>query len=157
MDNTNDPIVTDADVVSEPDTNAASTEDGAQILLDLESTIKSHIAMIDKGKADLKNQREMLESALMNDETYRTHAEEAKKAAKVKAKTKFEILQQPANKQLAEKIKELTAQSKELNAALSDYLREYQRMSGSSEIETDDGEVREIIYVAKLVKKSSRS
>lgn len=128
---------------------------GATVLLELEATIKNHITLIDKNRAELKKQREMLESALLNDETYRTHSETAKEAAKVKAKTKFQILQQPANKQLADKVHELSSEIRELNTALSDYLREYMRMSGTNEIETDDGEVREIVYVAKLVKKKS--
>lgn len=128
---------------------------GATVLLELEATIKNHITLIDKNRAELKKQREMLESALLNDETYRTHRESAKEAAKVKAKTKFQILQQPANKQLVDKVHELSSEIRELNTALSDYLREYMRMSGTNEIETDDGEVREIVYVAKLVKKKS--
>lgn len=130
-------------------------EDGAQVILTLESTIKQHIAQIDRNKVELKKQREMLESALLNDETYRLHTEEAKKAAKQKAKTKFQILEQAENKALAEKVKELSSDVRSLNAALSEYLREYARMSGTNEIETDDGEVREIVYVAKLVKKRS--
>ena len=133
-----------------------AADNSAQVLLDLESLIKTHIANIDKGKAELKKQREMLSSVLLNDETYRTHEEEAKKAAKTKAQTRFQIMQQPTNKVLADKIHEIAAEVKEQDAALSDYLREYQRMSGSSEIETDDGVVREIVYVAKLVKKSSK-
>jgi len=132
------------------DTNSAS------VLLELEATIKNHISQIDRNKAEVKKQREMLESALLNDETYRLHTEEAKKAAKTKALTKYQILQQPAHKVLADKVKDLSAQIRELNSALSDYLREYMRMSGTNEIETEDGEVREIVYVAKLVKKSSR-
>jgi hypothetical protein len=127
----------------------------ATILLELEATIKNHISLIDKNKAELKKQREMLESALLNDETYRTHTEEAKKAAKTKALTKYQIMQMPANKGLADTVKDLSTQTKELDRALSDYLREYMRMSGTNEIETDDGQVREIIYVAKLVKKKS--
>lgn len=133
-----------------------TTQDGATILLELETTIKNHIADIDRRKAELKKHREMLESALLNDETYRTHHEEAKKAAKTKAQTKFQILQVAQNKGIAEKVKELTAEIHELDGALSDYLREFGRMSGTTEIETADGEVREIIYVAKLVKKPSK-
>jgi hypothetical protein len=129
---------------------------GATVLLELETTIKNHITLIDKNKAELKKQREMLESALLNDETYRLHTEEAKKAAKTKALTKYQIMQLPANKVVADTVRDLAAQIRELNTALSDYLREYMRMSGTNEIETDDGEVREIVYVAKLVKKSSR-
>ncbi len=131
-------------------------QNGATVLLELETTIKNHISDIDRRKVELKKHREMLESALLNDETYRTHTEAAKAAGKIKAKTKFQILQLPANKQLADKVHELAGEVRELDAALSDYLREYQRMSGTNEIETEDGEVREIVYVAKLVKKSSR-
>lgn len=98
----------------------------------------------------------MLQSALENDETYRLHNEEAKKAAKTKSQTKYQIMQQPQNKQLAEKVRGIAEEIKEADGALSDYLREYQRMSGATEIETNEGEIREIVYVAKLVKKSSR-
>ncbi len=148
-----DTKVADADIVQ---TEPSSDPNGATVLLELEQTIKNHIADIDRRKAELKKQREMMESALASDKTYRLHAEEAKKAAAQKGKTKLQILQLPENRQLSEKVKELAAEIKDLNNALSDYLREYQRMSGSNEIETDDGEVREIVYVAKLVKKASR-
>ena len=136
-------------------TNTTADPNAAQVLLDLESLIKTHIANIDKGKAELKKQREMLSSVLENDETYRLHNEESKKAAKTKAQTKYQLMQQPQNKQLADTIKSIAAEMKEQDGALSDYLREYQRMSGATEIETDDGVIREIVYVAKLVKKSS--
>lgn len=141
------------DITTDP---AANTDNGAAVLLELEATIKNHISLIDKNKAELKKQREMLESALLNDETYRLHTEEARKAAKTKALTKYQIMQLPANKGLADKVKDFAAQTRELDGALSDYLREYMRMSGTNEIETDEGEVREIIYVAKLVRKTSR-
>ena len=134
-----------------------SQESGAQVVLDIERLIKSNIAAMDKGKAERKKLKEMLESALENDETYRIHNEKAKEAAKTKAQTKFQIMQQSANKTLIDKIKAITIEIREADAALSDYLREYERLSGSNEIETDDGVVREIVYVAKLVKKSSRA
>lgn len=143
-----DATVVDAEVVS--------SDNGAQVLLDLEQLIKTNVANIDQGKVELKKQREMLTSALENDETYRLHDEEAKKAAKVKAGTKYQILQLPGNKALAEKVKSIAADIKEANTALSDYLREYQRLSGSNEIETEDGQIREIVYTAKLVKRSPK-
>jgi hypothetical protein len=144
--------------MNNPDETVPSqTDNSAQVLLDLESLIKTHIANIDKGKAELKKQREMLSSVLLNDETYRTHEEEAKKASKTKAQTRFQIMQLQGNKVLADKVKEIALEIKEQDAALSDYLREYQKMSGATEIETDDGVIREIVYVAKLVKKSSRN
>lgn len=133
------------------DASAAAT-----VLSDLESLIKNHITDIDKRKDELKKQKEMLASALLNDKTYLEHEQKAKDANKVKAATKRQIMQQPANKQLSDKVRELSAEVKELDAALSDYLGEYQRLSGSNEIETNEGEVREIVYVAKLVRKPSR-
>ena len=98
----------------------------------------------------------MIASALSNDETYKLHEEEAKKAAKVKAATKSELLKSPANKAIADKANELATEIKEADASLSEYLREFARLTGSTEFETDDGEVREIVFVAKLVKRSSR-
>lgn len=150
------PTVIDADVVSTPVDAAPPEQNAAQVLLDLEQLIKTHVSNIDKGKSELKKQREMLTSALENDETYRLHNDEAKKAVKQKAATKYQIMQLPQNKQLAEKVKEVAADIKEADGALSDYLREYQRMSGATEIETDDGQIREIVYTAKLIKKSPK-
>jgi hypothetical protein len=145
------------DQTTQPQPTKPEDVTAVDVLLELETTIKSHISGIDKGKSELKKKREMVESALLNDETYRLHNEDAKKAAKIKSKTKKQILDQQQNKQLVADTYELAAEVKEMDVALSDYLREYQRMSGATEIETDDGEVREIVYVAKLVKKSKRA
>jgi len=144
------------DAVKTQPSDDTTDKNAAQVLLDLESLIKTHISNIDKGKSELKKQREMLASVLENDETYRLHNDEVKKAAKTKAQTKFQLMQQPQNKALAEKVKTLAAEIKEQDGALSDYLREYQRMSGTNEIETNEGVVCEIVYVAKLVKRSSK-
>ena len=151
----NTPQSVDAEVV-ESDESVVPTDSGAQVVLDLEHMIKQHIRDVTTRKTELKKSREMLQSALTNDETYRTHDEEAKKAAKQKAATKAQILSLPANASLNEKVKELAGEVKELGGALSDYLREYQRMSGVNEIESEDGQVHEIVYTAKLVKKSKR-
>ena len=126
------------------------------IVSDLEHLIKTHITNLDKLKKDLKSQREMLKSALENDETYRSHHEKVKEATRVRAGTKKQIMAQQANKLIADKILESTAGLRQLDAELSDYLREYQRLSGTNEIEGDDGEVREIVYVTKLVKKPQK-
>lgn len=125
----------------------------ATVLLEIEQMIKTNISGVDKRKGELKKLKEMIESVLVNDSMYREHAEKAKEANKVKSATKKQILNLPQNADLVKKANELSAEIKEMNDALSDYLSEYQRMSGSNEIEGDDGEIREIVYVAKLVKK----
>lgn len=126
------------------------------VLTSLESLIKQHISSIATNKAELKKLREMLASALTNDSTYKLHDEEAKKAAKVRSGTKSELMKTPANKILVDKLNELSTEIKEADGALSEYLREFARLTGTTEFETDDGEVREIVFVAKLVKRSSR-
>jgi len=130
-------------------------ETPAELLGNLESSIKEHIASIDTSKNELKKLKEMLSDMFSNDSTYQEHDKAVKEAAKIRTKTKLELLKQPAAAQLNNKIKELSSDLKDLQNALSDYLREYQRLSGSNEIEGDDGEVREIVYVARLIKRSS--
>lgn len=147
MQNTPDTI-TDADVVT--DTPSADT------VLELESLIKQGMTAMDRNKSELKKLKEMMDSALLNDEPYREAAEKAKESAKAKGKAKYSLMEQQANKQLDEKIKDLQTENKELAQAQSEYLREYARLSGTNEIEGDDGEVREIVYMAKLVKKAKR-
>lgn len=131
-------------------------ETPAELLANLESTIKEHIAAINKNKSELKKLKEMLSDMFVNDPTYQEHDKLAKEAAKVRSKTKFELLKHSAAPDLNSKIKELSAEHRDAQNALSDYLREYQRLSGSNEIEDEEGEVMEIVYVAKLVKRSSR-
>jgi hypothetical protein len=139
----------------QPIQNAEIVEETpAELLTNLETTIKEHIASIDKSKIDLKKLKEMLADTYENDPTYVEHDKLVKEATKVRSKTKSELLKQPAVADLNSKVKELSGELKDFQAALSDYLREYMRLSGSSEIEGDDGEVRDIVYIAKLVKRS---
>jgi len=131
-------------------------ETPAELLGNLESSIREHIVSIDTSKAELKKLKEMLSDMFANDPTYQEHDKAVKEATKIRTTTKLELLNQPAASQLNAKIKDMSSDLKDLQNALSDYLREYQRLSGSNEIEGDDGEVREIVYVAKLVKRTSR-
>lgn len=136
-------------------TQTPNTAD-ATVLMDLESLIKGHISGIDKRKEELKKIKEMVTGILTNDPTYQEHERLAKEATKVKSKTKSELMKAPNASELVNKIKTMMEEVKEMDGALSDYLREFQRLSGSNEIEGDDGQVREIIYLAKLVKKSKK-
>ena len=133
--------------------------DGAQAantILELESMIKNTISTVDRNKEELKKYKEMIDSALTNDERYRDADLKVKELAKEKSKAKVNVMQNQATRNIAEKAKELSFEIKEANLGLSEYLREYQRMTGQSEIEGEDGEVREIIYTAKLIKKTKQ-
>lgn len=128
----------------------------ATVLMDLENLIKTHISGIDNRKEELKKIKEMVAGILTNDSTYQEHEKLAKEANKKKSATKATLMKAPNAADVANKIKTLITEVKEMDGALSDYLREFQRLTGSNEIEGDDGQVREIIYVAKLVKKSKK-
>lgn len=149
--------VIDAEIVEEK-TTQVSLEPGApnsEIILNMESLIKGHIATIDKLTEESRKLKDMLDDIFANDPTFQEHDKKAKEAAKVKGETKKQILKQPQAADLDKKLKELKSELKENQGSLSDYLQEYARMSGVNEIEGDDGEVREIVYTAKLIKRSS--
>jgi len=127
----------------------------AALLLKIEEMIKTHLAQIDSLGEEITKRKDMLDDIFVNNETYQEHDKAAKEAARIKSNTKKEILKRADAAELSEKLKDLKLEQKELRNGLSDYLREYQRLSGSNEIEGDDGEIREIVYTAKLVKRSA--
>ncbi len=132
------------------------TPNQAEVLISMEGMIKNHISAIDKLQEEYKKLKEMLDDIFASDATYQQHLEQAKEAIKIKNATKQQILKQPQAADLDSKIKSLRSQIKENQASLSDYLGEYQRLSGVNEIEGEDGQVREIVYTAKLVKRIFR-
>ncbi len=147
------PVQLPAKIVDDSGARLNEKKDEANLIIQLEGLIKNHISQIDKLRIELSEQKAMLSDTFEGDPTYKEHAEAAKAAQKVKSATKAEILKRPAVATIAEKVKSLSSQMKELQSALSDYLGEFNRLSGITEIEGEDGELREIVYVAKLVKK----
>ena len=148
-----DATVIDAEVVS---SHASHDEDQSQVLLSLEEMIKTHINSIDRMQNELKEARQMFEDGFINDPTFREIAQKAKEAADLKSQTRQQLLKQPSVATLHSKIKNLSADVKERKAALSDYLLEYQRLAQANEIEGYDGEIREIINQARLIKRFSK-
>jgi hypothetical protein len=143
--------VEETEVVTEPEAVG-----DAAVLLNLEEMIKNYIASLDKLKEEKKKVQEMFDDSFVNNPTYRENAEKAKEALKVKATTRQQIASQPAVISLAQKVKGLSSDIKERQNSLSDYLLEYQRMTGANEIEDNDGQIREIINSAKLIKRSAK-
>ncbi len=156
MDDNQNQVVEETDII---EAEVVEPTDGgqAEVLLSLESMIKTNISAIDRLQTELKKQKEMLEDVFVSDETYQEHAKAAKEAAKVKGQTRAEIMKRPAVMQISNKVKSMQTDLKERQMSLSDYLKEYQRMTGVNEIEGEDGEMREIVSTVKLVKKLSRS
>lgn len=135
------------------ETPAADGSD-AVLLVRIGEMIKTHISQIDTLAEDISKRKEMIDDIFGNDETYQEHDKIAKEAAKVRSATKKQIAKRADVADLSNKLTELKSEQSDLKNGLSDYLREYQRLSGSNEIEGEDGEIREIVSTMKLVKKS---
>lgn len=136
-------------------TEIASAEDQSTLLTSLDEMIKAHVQSIDRLRTEVKKLREMIQDGFANDAVYKEHDDAAKAAAKVRQATKAQIMKQPAIVALVQKMKTLNSELKEKQFSLSDYLLEYQRLSGANQIETDDGQVLEIVNSAKVVRKAS--
>ncbi len=124
-------------------------------LTGLTGLINGHIAGLDRERENLGKTTEMLTDILANDPTYKEATDKAKEVAKEKAKAKANILQQPTAHDLAFKIKDSRIEIKQLSLELSGFLTEYQKLTGSNEFEGEDGEIRQIVYTAKLVGKTN--
>lgn len=147
-------VVADIQNLEEDSSTSNSTEpNGGVVIIELEGLIKNHIASIERVTNELRKHREMLDDIFNNDATFKEHSEKAKEANKIKSATKQQIMKQPQVADLSDKVKSMRTEVKELKEALSDYLREYQRLSGVNEIEGDDGQIHEIVYIAKLIRK----
>lgn len=133
-------------------TTSSNGVDAANALLDIEQLVNSTMGKIETLTQETSKLNEMINSVLENDETYMAHNEAAKEAARVKNGTKREIMKRDEVAHTAEKLREARAELKDAKDALSGYLYEYSRLSGTDEFEAQDGTVRRIVLNAKLVK-----
>lgn len=137
--------------------DAQTVVEGANDFLNLEELIKNYVAKIDALGKELHEKMSILNDALEGDAVYSEQSAKAKEANKIKSATKTQILKTPALAEIAERVKELRFELQEDKAVLSDYLQQYQKQSGATQIELGNGEVLEIINEVRLVKRSSKS
>ena len=147
MDNDDRKII-DGEITS----TEASDTDAASTLITITNLIQNYLSQINDTQAKLKEHRQMIDDALNNDETYKKHSDEAKAATKIKLGTKKQIMNQPNMRELAEKVKDLSADLKAAKESLSQYLTQYRELSGSNQFEDGKGEVLDIVYTARLVR-----
>lgn len=132
--------------------HADAPSDGVTVILSLEQLIKSHVQSIEKLKEEKKKIKETIDDSLLGDVVYQEKFKVAKEATKQKNATKLQILKQPSNIILANKLKGITSELKDKRLALSDYLLDYQRQTKATQLELFDGSIGEIVQVAKIVK-----
>lgn len=128
----------------------------AETLVTITGLIQNYISSIDRLKKEITENQQMLQDSFLNDTTYKEKDDKAKEAIKARNAFKLQILKQPALMALAEKIKDLRTSMKESKQQLSDYLQEYQKLTGANEIEDAQGNLNEIRYTARLVKPSRK-
>ena len=155
---TSEPVV-DGEIVDEAEDTQTPANDqdnipsDVSVLMNLETLIKSHISGLEQRREELKKYKEMMGSSFKNDPGYQDADSAFKDATKLKKDAKARLMKLPEVRNVQEKVTEFSTEIKEMDEALSDYLREYQRISGSNELVDDNGIVHEIMYVARLVKK----
>lgn len=125
-------------------------------IIEITNIIKRYIGDIEKLKTNIKAQKEMYVDSFENDAKYSESAEKAKQASRELQAIKQIITKQPAVEASAAKLREFKDELKDIQDALSGYLQEYQRISGTNVIEGDDGTLRQIVHIFKLIKKSSK-
>lgn len=153
VENTVEETTVSVEVEEQTVTVNETEQDNSTVYLSLENLIKSNLNTIDTLQKQFKEQKEMVDNVLENDQTYRQHLEQAKEANNVKSATKQQIMKRPDVVRIAEKMKSFREEIKETQATLSDLLQEFQRVSGSNIIEREDGQVLEIVSISKLVRK----
>jgi len=148
--------VQDAEIVEEAtETPGDGVNENVMSLLEIQDAINFRLKKLENLKEDVRPHKEMLDSIFANDEDYVEKNELAKTASKNKGEAKKRIMRQPQAAELNQKIEDIKNENKELQESLSYYLREYQRMTGANEFESEDGELRQIVYIAKLVRKTN--
>lgn len=125
-------------------------------ILAITKIVRTQISAVNRAQKELTNYKDLVADALAVNPNYQEAEKEAKEASKIKADVKRQILEEAKLSETVAKIKELTGHLKETKASLSDYLMEYRRLSGSNQLESENGETVEIVYVAKLKRISSR-
>jgi len=134
-----------------------TVDNTATDLIALEKLILNYIAKIEKHQELLRNHKEMLESNLENDPVYQETAKLTKEASKKKQEEKARIIRQPEVEKVYSNVKDGTAQLKAMRESLSNHLQNYGKISGTNQFEDEEGQVREIIYTAKVVKRSNNN
>lgn len=128
----------------------------AETLVTITGLVQNYISSIDRLKKEITENQQMLQDSFLNDVTYKEKDDKAKEAIKARNAFKQQILKQPTLMALAEKIKDLRSSMKDSKQQLSDYLQEYQKLTGANEIEDAQGNLNEIRYTARLVKPSRK-
>lgn len=128
----------------------------ADVILSMEEMIGSAVQRIGTLKDDIKAKRDNLNSALLADSSYADAESAIKEQQQIKKTAKERIMAVPSVSRMADELKALQADKKELNSSLSDYLLEYNRMTGATQLAFFGSEEYLIVKSAKVKKYSPK-
>jgi len=144
---TNSSEVQDAELVEAPR--------GSMTIVELTTIINRYEGDMKKMRDNLKIQSGMLRDAVEGDAGYHDLDVQSKDLQKKKAEIKQKVTKTPAMEAVVAKIEEYRSEIKDAREMLSGYLEEYQRVAGTNIIEGENGEIREIVPLYRLVKRSN--
>ncbi len=140
------------------DDTQQSVEDAQQFaeeLISLRNLIQRYADQMEKLSAEVKEHNDSLKNLMSNDQELSQLEEQAKAITTDLRAKQQRIKESPESVQIQVKVKELKEELSELKAALNNYLLRYYQMTGSTVIEDDTGDEREIVFQAKLGRKKS--
>lgn len=134
---------------TEPQAESYSAVDS---LFAVEGLIKNHLEQIDNLSLESKRLKEMFDDMLVNDAEYSKAEDGAKEAIKAKTVAKKTALAKPEAETITAKLKDAKEQLRDLGESLSLHLQQYAKLSGSDQLEIEPGDIRQIVYKARLIK-----
>lgn len=141
----------------EAQTTPETTNAVVDSLFAVEGVIKNHLEQIETVTQDARRLKEMFDDLLVNDNEYSKAEEGAKEAVKAKTAAKKAALAKPEAESITNKLKDAKEQLKDLSESLSLHLQQYAKLSGSDQLEIEPGDIRQIVYKARLIKSPSTS
>lgn len=121
-----------------------------ELMQSLENLIQGNLEELKHIDEDIKRNKEMIDGVLGNDSTYKQHLEAAKEATRIKSNTKKEILKRDDVKHVAEKLKELREQKKDVKEELSNYGVEWMSHAKQLTLDFGEGEMYQVVQSAEL-------
>ena len=128
----------------------------AQDLVNLEGLILSYLSKIERHKETYNKHKEMLDNILEHSPDYKQALVEVKEINGKKNQIKRDLLSTTETSAINDRVKEAKSELKHLQDTLSVYLQQYVQNAATNQIEDDAGQVHEIVYVAKVVKRSNK-
>lgn len=114
-------------------------------------TINKRLKILEDLQEELNKASAVLEETLEDDPAYQKFQEEKAKATEEQKEKKDKVMSRETVKHLDDELKELRKEIKENKEILAAELADYYKETGTLEISVADGDVKRIVFSAKLV------